>query len=62
MNDLKAFPSFASSLLTFYSSKSFLTTSLVLLTVVYYRIVGAFNGSGVTRAVALDILKVFDRV
>ena len=33
-----------------------------LLTVVSDRIAGAFNSSGATRAVALDIPKTFDRV
>ena len=33
-----------------------------LLTVVSERIAGAFNRSGATRAVALDISKAFDRV
>ena len=32
------------------------------MTVVSDRIAGAFNGSGTTRAVALDIFKAFDRV
>ena len=36
------------------------TTDLVV--VVSDRIAGAFNRSGATRAVALDILKAFDRV
>ena len=35
---------------------------LVLLTVASDRIARVFNRSGATRAVALDILKVFDRV
>ena len=35
---------------------------LILLTVVYDRIARAFNSSGATRAVALDISKAFDRV
>ena len=33
-----------------------------LLTVLFYRIAGAFNRSGATRAVSLDISKAFDRV
>ena len=33
-----------------------------LLTIVFDRIAGAFNRSGATRAVALDISKAFDRV
>ena len=35
---------------------------LILLTAVYDRIARAFNSSGATRAVALDISKAFDRV
>ena len=47
--------------LTMFLVGCFLSTADIL-TVVSDRIVRAFNGSGGTRAVALDISKAFDRV
>ena len=47
---------------TFYWITWELNAVAVLLTVVSDRIAGAFNRSGATRAVALDISKAFDRV
>ena len=44
-----------------YGFRSFQSTA-DLLTVVSNRITRGFNKSGATRAVALDILKAFDRV
>ena len=44
------------------SQYGFWSSLLDLLTVVSDRITRAFNRSGVTRAVALDISKAFDRV